>query len=219
MAFTDLRGVMRANLPEPPARVLEVGAGAGRLARALRAVGCDVLEPESDDVRAVAFADLDEPAGSFAAAIAVVSLHHSTPLDDSCRRLGELVEPGGTLLLDEFAVGALTPLPLRGWLEQRRARSANRSRRPPRSSSRSAASTCTRSSGSSQHSSRISSSASARRYAAPGCTAGTSASRCARSKRRRSPAATCAPSRGHPLRSGSKVSLARRTDDSKGGEI
>jgi Methyltransferase domain len=114
MAFTDLRAVMRANLPEPPARVLEVGAGAGRLARALRAVGYDVLEPESDDVRAVALADLDEPAGSFAAAIARRLAPPLDPLDDSCRRLGELVEPGGTLLLEEFAVGALTPLTLRG---------------------------------------------------------------------------------------------------------
>jgi SAM-dependent methyltransferase len=121
MAFTDLRGVMRANLPEPPARVLEVGAGAGRLARALRAVGCDVLEPESDDVRAVAFADLDEPAGSFAAAVAVVSLHHIDPLEDSCRRLGELVEPAGTLIVDEFDVSAFDTAAAAWWLEQRRA--------------------------------------------------------------------------------------------------
>lgn len=34
---------MRANLPEPPARVLEVGAGAGSLAPTLRAAGYVVL--------------------------------------------------------------------------------------------------------------------------------------------------------------------------------
>src|SRR5436190_1385784 len=110
MASADLRAFVRANLPEPPARVLEVGAGAGRLARALRALGYDVLaiDPGSDDedVRAVALADLDEPAGSFAAAVAVVSLHHVDPLEESCRRLGEVVEPGGTLVVDEFDVGA-----------------------------------------------------------------------------------------------------------------
>jgi SAM-dependent methyltransferase len=125
MAFVDLRAFVRANLPEPPARVLEVGAGAGDLARALRAGGYDVLaidpKSDSDEVRAVALADLDEPAGSFAAAVAVVSLHHVDPLEDSCRRLGELVEPGGTLLVDEFDVSAFDVREASWWLEQRAA--------------------------------------------------------------------------------------------------
>jgi len=125
MASADLRAFVRANLPEPPARVLEVGAGAGRLARALRAIGYDVLaiDPGSDDeeVRAVALADLDEPAASFAAAVAVVSLHHVDPLEESCRRLGELVEPGGTLVVDEFDAGAFDLGAAAWWLEQRAA--------------------------------------------------------------------------------------------------
>ena len=126
MASVDLRAFVRANLPEPPARVLEVGAGAGGLARALRAAGYDVLaiDPQSDgndDVRPVALVDLDEPAGSFAAAVAVVSLHHVDPLEESCRRLGELVEPGGTLVVDEFDVGAFDLDAAAWWLEQRAA--------------------------------------------------------------------------------------------------
>jgi SAM-dependent methyltransferase len=125
VSTTDLRAFVRANLPEPPARVLEVGAGAGGLARALRTAGYEVLaidpEPKSDDVRAVALADLDEPAGSFAAAVAVVSLHHVDPLEESCSRLGELIEAGGTLVLDEFDVDAFDLEAAAWWLEQRRA--------------------------------------------------------------------------------------------------
>jgi SAM-dependent methyltransferase len=125
MASADLRAFVRANLPERPARVLEVGAGDGRLARALRGVGYEVLaidpEPSSDDVRAVAVCDLDEPAGSFAAAVAIVSLHHVDPLEESCRKLGELVEPGGTLVVDEFDVGTFDLEAAAWWLDQRRA--------------------------------------------------------------------------------------------------
>jgi SAM-dependent methyltransferase len=125
MASADLRAFVRANLPEPPARVLEVGAGDGRLGRALRAAGYDVLaidpRSESDDVRAVALADLDEPAGSFAAAVAIVSLHHVEPLEASCLRLGELVEPGGTLVVDEFDVATFDLVAAAWWLDRCRA--------------------------------------------------------------------------------------------------
>jgi SAM-dependent methyltransferase len=123
MAFVDLRAFVRANLPEPPARVLEVGAGDGRLARALRAAGYDVLaidpRSESEEVRSVALVDLDEAPGSFAAAVAVVSLHHVDPLEDSCRRLGELVEADGALVIDEFDVAAFDHGAAAWWLEQR----------------------------------------------------------------------------------------------------
>jgi SAM-dependent methyltransferase len=122
MASGDLRAFVRANLPDPPARVLEVGAGDGRLGRALRTVGYDVvaIDPRSeiDDVRAVALADLDESAASFAAAVAIVSLHHVDPLDESCRKLGELVEPGGVLIVDEFDIGRFDLSAASWWLDQ-----------------------------------------------------------------------------------------------------
>jgi SAM-dependent methyltransferase len=125
MVTADLRAFVRANLPDPPARVLEVGAGNGELARALHSTGYDIvaIDPgsENDDVRAIALAELEETPGSFAAAIAVVSLHHVEPLDESCRRLGELVEPGGALVVDEFEVAAFDVGAAGWWLEQRRA--------------------------------------------------------------------------------------------------
>src|SRR5262249_13607168 len=108
-----------------PAVSTGVVAGSVCPAHAPRAPGYAVraIDPRSDDddVRAVALADVDEPAGSFAAAVAVVSLHHVDPLEESCRRLGELVEPGGTLVIDEFDVGAFDVGAAGWWLEQRAA--------------------------------------------------------------------------------------------------
>jgi SAM-dependent methyltransferase len=100
---------VRAALPPPPARVLEVGAGRGELAAALRDAGWDVvaIDPAADGapgVEPVALADLDAPDGAFDAAVAVLSLHHVEPLDASCARLAELVRPGGGLVIDEFDV-------------------------------------------------------------------------------------------------------------------
>src|ERR1700742_4026698 len=101
---------VRAPLPPPPARVLEVGAGRGELAAALRAAGYDVVavDPAADGapgVEPIPLLELDAPDASFDAAVAVTSLHHVEPLDESCRRLAAVVRPGGVLVVDEFDVG------------------------------------------------------------------------------------------------------------------
>ena len=125
MLSTDLLAFVRANLPRAPARVLEIGAGSGELARAIREHGYDVLaidpEPSGAEVRPVALEELDEPGASFNAALAVTSLHHVKPLEGSLGHLADLLEPGGVLVVDEFDVAAFDERAAGWWLRQRRA--------------------------------------------------------------------------------------------------
>ena len=114
-------------LPHGRAKVLEVGAGDGELAEVLRSRGWDVtaIDPrsETDAVLPVALLDLDEPAGTFDAAVAVLSLHHVEPLRESCVRLAEMLRPGATLIVDEFDVERLDERAVAWWLERREDRS------------------------------------------------------------------------------------------------
>lgn len=125
IAERGLLAFVRANLPAPPLRLLDVGAGDGTLAQALAAAGYDVVaidpEPRGEGVRPVALLELDEAAGSFDAAVAVTSLHHVEPLEDSLAHLARLLNPGGVLLLDEFDVGAFDERAAAWWLRQRHA--------------------------------------------------------------------------------------------------
>ncbi len=115
--------------------MLEVGAGSGELAEALAQAGYDVLaiDPASQtpDVRAVPLHELEASADSFDAAVAVVSLHHVEPLEESCRRLGELVRPGGVLVIDEFDVARFDERAAR-WLIDARGESLAEEHRDPK---------------------------------------------------------------------------------------
>jgi SAM-dependent methyltransferase len=128
MVVSDVLAFVRANLPPPPARVLEVGAGDGELAEALAIAGYEIVaidpEPAGANVRACALHTLDEPAASFDAAIAIVSLHHVDPLSESLGRLAEVVKPAGTVLVDEFDVAAFDLSAATWWLERQHALSA-----------------------------------------------------------------------------------------------
>ena len=125
MVATELLAFVRANLPAPPVRLLEIGAGDGALAGELAEAGYEVLaidpEPAGADVRPVALHELDEPSASFDAAVAITSLHHVEPLEDSLRRLAQLLAPGGLLVVDEFDVAAFDERAAAWWLRQRRA--------------------------------------------------------------------------------------------------
>lgn len=117
MPALDVTVFVRATLPPPPARVLEVGAGDGELASLLADAGYDVvaIDPASTGgvVRPVALHELDE--APFDAAVAVVSLHHLEPLEPSVRRLAELLRPGGTLVVDEIDVDRLDERAVGWW--------------------------------------------------------------------------------------------------------
>ena len=125
MVALDLLAFVRANLPRPPARLLEVGAGNGELARTLADAGYEVLaidpRPAGAGVRSVALHELDEPARSFDAALAVTSLHHVEPLERSVGRLAQVLKPGAVLVVDEFDVGAFDERAAGWWLRQRHA--------------------------------------------------------------------------------------------------
>jgi SAM-dependent methyltransferase len=118
--FPELLAFARGALPPPPARVLEVGAGRGELAAALAAAGYEVvaIDPAGHvaAVEPVHLHEYEAPDASFDAALAVVSLHHVEPLEESCARLGALVRPGGSLVIDEFDVDRYDERAAAWWL-------------------------------------------------------------------------------------------------------
>ncbi len=121
MPSTDAIAYVRAALPPPPARVLEIGAGDGALAAVLRGAGYDVtaIDPKGGEgVEQVALVDLDAPPRSFDAAVAMVSLHHVVPLGHSLRRLSEVLRHGARLVVDEFDVDLLDERASAWWLGQ-----------------------------------------------------------------------------------------------------
>jgi SAM-dependent methyltransferase len=100
-------------LPPPPAAVLEVGCGDGRLAARLSERGWKVtaIDLDAEAVTAArARGVLAERAdfvsfagGRFDALLFTRSFHHVSPLADAVARARALLAPGGALLLDEFA--------------------------------------------------------------------------------------------------------------------
>jgi SAM-dependent methyltransferase len=123
MLTPDLIAFVRSSLPDPPARILDIGAGRGELATALRTVGYDVtaIDPSAEPGSDVTQVSLLEARGTYDAALAVVSLHHVNPLDESCAHLATLIPPGGQLVIDEIDVDRYDERAARWWLAQRNA--------------------------------------------------------------------------------------------------
>lgn len=119
MGFVDVASFVRAHLPAPPARILEIGCGAGELSRELATGGYDVtaIDPEAPDgpiFRRVTFEDLDDP-GPFHAIVAALSLHHIHDLDAALAKVHDLLVEGGALVLDEFAWELMDLATARWW--------------------------------------------------------------------------------------------------------
>jgi SAM-dependent methyltransferase len=125
MVDRDVLAFVRANLPAPPCRVLEVGAGEGELAAALESAGYVVTaidpEPRGGNVHDVALADLRAEPGTFQAAVAIRSLHHVHPLAQSLERLSDVLRPGAPLVIDEMDVVAFDRRAADWWLRQQAA--------------------------------------------------------------------------------------------------
>jgi SAM-dependent methyltransferase len=122
MVDRDVLAFVRANLPPPPGRVLEVGAGEGELAAALEEAGYVVTaidpEPRGGHVHGVALADLTAEPGTFQAAVAIRSLHHVHPLAQSLERLADVLQPGAPLVIDEMDGVAFDRRAADWWLRQ-----------------------------------------------------------------------------------------------------
>ncbi len=121
MLTADVIAFVRASLPPPPSRILEIGAGRGELAAQLRDAGYDVtaIDPAAElgtGVKPVALIDAE---GMFDAAVAIVSLHHVEPLEASCDHLATLIVPGGRLVIDELDIERYDDRATQWWVTQR----------------------------------------------------------------------------------------------------
>ena len=119
-ALRSADGGVAGLLPEPPARVLEVGCGGGELALALRRAGYDVVAidphaPEGEPFLRVTLEELDG-AGEFDVVVAQLSLHHVHDLASGVAKIAELAP---RIVVDEFAWD-LIDRPTGEWYESRR---------------------------------------------------------------------------------------------------
>ena len=108
-------------LPQAPARILEVGCGdeggvvAALVAAGYDATGVDPRAPTGERFRQVDFREVE---GEYDAVVAGRVIHHLVPLDDAVEKLASLAP---VLIVNEFAWDLIDE-PLAEWYEAERAR-------------------------------------------------------------------------------------------------
>jgi len=120
----DLLKFVTAQLPPAPVRVLEVGCGDGRLARALDELGYGVVAidpaaPKGAIFQAVSIEEFADSA-PFDAVVASRSLHHIHDLSGGLSKLQRMLVPGGRLVVVEHAFDRLDERTAGWYLEKRR---------------------------------------------------------------------------------------------------
>lgn len=131
----DIPAFVLSQLPPAPARVLEFGCGDGTLARAMDGAGYDVLAidpaaPEGPIFRRLKLEELEEDL-RFDAVVESRALHHVADLGAALDKVQLLLEPGGRLVLDEFAWDRLDERTADWYHRQRRALAAAGRGEPP----------------------------------------------------------------------------------------
>lgn len=121
----SLTDFVLAELPDPPARVLEVGCGNGDLARTMDAAGYEVVAidpaaPDGEIFRRIKLDELD-PEERFDAVVAAFSLHHVTDLSVGLDRIRDVLRPGGPVLVEEIGFERLDAQTAEWFHGQRRA--------------------------------------------------------------------------------------------------
>jgi SAM-dependent methyltransferase len=123
MVTRELEAFVRAALAPPPLRVLEIGAGRGEVAVALRDAGYEItaVDPAAEPGGIVQRCSLLEVRGSFDVAVSIVALHHVNPLEESCAHLATMLPTGGQLVVDEIDIDRYDDRAIAWWSLQRQA--------------------------------------------------------------------------------------------------
>jgi SAM-dependent methyltransferase len=118
---------VRAHLPPPPARILEVGCGDGALAVRLQTLGYRLVAIDASakaiaraterglDARVVQWPDFEE--APFDVVMFTRSLHHIRSLDQAVARAKHLLKEQGRVVVEDFAFSEIAPLAAE-WLYQ-----------------------------------------------------------------------------------------------------
>ena len=115
----DFTGFVLQELPQAPARVIEIGCGElGGVVPALVVAGYDAIgvDPNAPDGERFLRADFREVDGAFDAAVAGRVIHHLFPLGEALDHLARLAPQ---VVVDEFAWDLIGP-DMEAWYDARR---------------------------------------------------------------------------------------------------